>query len=239
MGVFLIYEVLSIILCLIIPDAIIKYKKKENKDTTKKSDRYIILVLIFVIHALISYYLIYNIMTFEPNNLRLIIQNIIILILLMNVEWITIIDTRTRIIPNILLLEMLILISIYKLAKITDVESFFNEFVPSIFTLLLVITSILFLNSLFGKNFIFGSGDIKYLGVGSFLCCHFTEVSSLLWGFAFGTVGIIIPLLLIRKINFKSVVPFGPMISIGFISGMMAVMTENELFFENLLNTFY
>ncbi len=236
--IFLIYEIISLILCFIMPDKIIRYKKKTEKDTLNKKRKNLFLALVLFIHSLLSYSIIFNTLNFNTNDIKVILQNIIILILLMIIEWITLIDIRTRIIPNILLLSMLILITIYKCLSVTNIETFFNEFVPSVFSMLLVVSGILFLNSLFGSNYIFGSGDIKYLGVGAYLCGHMAQISSLLSGFAIGTFGIIFLLLILRKITLKSVIPFGPMISIGFINGLLAVITNSNDILITLLNSY-
>lgn len=126
-------------------------------------------------------------------------------------------DARVRIIPNVLLLVLLFIMTLYKIIK-CDYMSIPVGFGYLVGMMLLVIG----MTKMFGYGNSFGAGDIKFLSVAAY-CCIYELIVPLLLGLAVAQVIISFTLLLMKKATLKSMIPFGPAISIGLIAACLFI----------------
>lgn len=121
------------------------------------------------------------------------------------------IDARVHIIPNLCLLPMMIDALVYQIVNLHG-ESLLNAFL-AMFTLgiiLLTVTSISKMRSYFG------AGDIKLISVAGLLL-GYSSLMPLFMGMLVSMLIYIVPMMIAKKLNLKSMIAMGPFIGVGIM----------------------
>jgi len=202
---------INIIIQILMPEILIKYRHKEESDTLAKHWKVILKGLAFIISGVAIYFICEN----EVRTINIIMLSIISMLMGLVIS----IDIRVRIIPNILLLVMLICTTIYLYTNYDITQVFINfGFMCG------MVASLLLLTNLLGFSGYFGAGDIKLISVGTYLLGISYFGFTLMWiGMIVAMIISLLPLLLMKKITLKSMIPFGQFISCGILLGMVVL----------------
>lgn len=208
-------NIITAVLCLLsvtfgatFPRWIIKRKNLTERDTLSSSKKVWLLLTAAILNIICVVY----IGAEEKNYITLIILGLIA-----NLSGlILIVDTRVHIIPNMCLFPMLLLMAGYHII-FRDYTGLINGFVAMFFTCY----GILAITRLLGFNGYFGAGDIKYLSVGAFMFGLGINLVGFVVGWVASLFIVILPLLLLKKISRKSMIAYGPYISVGMFTGLM------------------
>lgn len=213
--------ILSYLVCagvtLYMSPTLIKKKGYTEKDTLSYKKKMMLnivsLILLFVTMGVMGYY--------ETNLYQYFILSAIGALSMI----ILITDARIHIIPNKCLFPMVILITIYHIVN-KDYVGLGNGLVAMFFTCygILLLTSILHFKGYFG------AGDIKFLSVGAYLFGLGPNMIGFVAGWVISLFLIEVPLLLLKKISMKSMVAYGPFLSVGMMTGIIFLtLTKNFL----------
>lgn len=190
------------------PGMIIKKKGKVEKDKLSNTKK----TLLEIATVLINIGCIVFLGLKETNPIILTILGLIAILS----GIILIVDARVHIIPNMCLFPMLLLMLLYHIV-LKDYMGIGNGFVAMFFTCY----GILLLTKLLGFQGYFGAGDIKYLSVGAFMFGLDVNLVGFVVGWVASLFIVVIPLLLTKKITGKSMIAYGPYISVGMCTGLM------------------
>lgn len=199
---------LSVFFSVLFPNWIIKRKKLEERDTLTNAKKTWLTLIATILNIICLVY----IGTEEKNWIIFVILGLIA-----NLSGlILIVDARVHIIPNMCLFPMLLLMAGYHII-FKDYAGLINGFIAMFFTCY----GILALTRILGFNGYFGAGDIKYLSVGAFMFGLDINLAGFVVGWVASLFIVILPLLLLKKISRKSMIAYGPYISVGMFTGLM------------------
>ena len=204
---FVVFFLISIFAYTFCVKGLIEKKKLEERDTRGKIEKTLFAILDVVITNVTTAFLIYS----EKNVPMLVLLCMIALL----AGMIFIMDIRVKIIPNVCLYPILLL-ALVRYIMMKDFVGIGTGFVSMFFTCygLLALTSIL------GFNGYFGEGDMKLLSVGVFLFGIGRNIVGFVAGWTISYFVIAGVLLLLKKVSRKSLIAYGPYVSIGILTGL-------------------
>ncbi|WP_130836158.1 prepilin peptidase [Lachnoclostridium sp. Marseille-P6806] len=197
----------ELLLLMLLPDALMKYKKKSDLcGRNKKLAAYLLSAAGLLASSAVVAAMEADLVTFCLYGLILLLSAVTIVV-----------DARCRIIPNLCLFPMLLL-SLGILIR-NRREPWVN--IPySILSMLFMCAFMLSFTALLHFHNYFGAGDIKFLSVSAFLFTLSARIIGMLGGMVLAMLLYIVPMLLMRRITLKSLIAFGPFIGFGMMAGI-------------------
>ena len=200
--------ILSTLCIYLWPGWIIKKKKKEEQDTLQNK------LKLFLSTGTILLNIVSTTYVFQKET------NIVMAILLWMISTLSgvilLVDIRVKIIPNMCLFPILALSALNYIIK-NDFAGLINGFILMFFACY----GILLLTRLLHFTGYFGAGDIKMISVATFLFGTGPGIIGFVLGWVISLILIEGPLLLLKKITLKSMIAYGPFLSIGMMKGIL------------------
>lgn len=135
---------------------------------------------------------------------------------------ILVIDTRCHIIPNLCLFPMLLLTLGYLIRSHGD-NSLVVLFGNSVVSMIMMCFILMTLTTMLKFRGALGAGDIKYASVAAFLFGLSARIVPMLIWMTASMLLYVLPMILAKKMTFKSMIAFGPFIAIGVMGGICGI----------------
>lgn len=198
--------IIAICTCMFLPDGLIAYRKKTDKDTLdRKFVRRITLVFSYCTGCCVAFLMLNSTL----------LDGILLSLIATLCGVIAIVDTRVRIIPNVCSYPMLLIEIIY-LIRHTNAEGFLIHIGTGISFAVMILLAI----RIAGHGEVIGTGDLKLLTIIGFL--FGTSMSAIIMLVTMIVLMLIdiLPGIITKKRSFKDMLPMAPFLVPGIFLGL-------------------